>query len=312
MAEPILTVVGQPGLHHNFLKYVIDSTSGLSPDIKQLPFMDTGTSHSNDVKYSDLFKVLRRSVTPSDNGPFVCMDGDDILYYHRASLSREGDKNVDLTNHENFANWQEWNRHHVEQIKEQYKIDNKDIIPKFILRDAFKNSFLDIGNNGLYIHNKETINSCRSGSGSTKTYLFPVSSFFSEQVFINQLADLSTTFDLKMDLSNIPVIYKLFREKNKILQTHSLPLTVLDAVKEQRQMTIPLMDVIQEAYIYACLERENDGIGMPLVNKFFENTSEIINYIKYFPEQYKAINPTLAKLKGKSDSNTCDIKRNSV
>ena len=93
MTKPLLTVIGQPGLHHNFLRYIIDRTSGLSPDIEQLPFMNTGTSHSMDVKYSDLFKVIQsRPVDSSDHGPFVCMDGDelmshsDVIYGRRVGL----------------------------------------------------------------------------------------------------------------------------------------------------------------------------------------------------------------------------------
>ena len=299
MTKPILTVIGQTGLHHNFLRYIIDSTSVLSPDIAQLPFMNTGTSHSKDVKYSDLFKVVsHRPVDSSDHGPFVCMEGDDILYYHRASLSREGDKDNDLINYENFSNWQEWNNHHVEKIKNDYKIGEIDIIPKFILRDSFKQGFLDLENNGLYRHNIERIDSCKNGSGSTKTYLFPVTSFFSEQNFLKQLADLSKAFDLKMDLSNVPAVYKMFCEKNKILQTHTLPHKVLDAVKDHRYTNIPKLDMIQEAYIYAILEKEHDFITMPLVDNFFEHTGEIINYIKYFPEHYKAMNPNLPTFNG--------------
>ena len=299
MTKPILTVIGQCGLHHYFLRYIIDSTSGLSPDIEKLPFRSTGTSHSEGVKYSGLFGLFsERPVDPSDHGPFVCMEGDDILYFHRACLSREGDKDNDLVNYENFANWQEWNNHYVEKIKNDYKINEMDLLPKFILRDSFKQGFLDLKNNGLFKKNIEWINSCKLGSGSTKTYLFPVTSFFSEQSFLKQLADLSKAFDLKMDLTKVPAVYKMFCEKNKILQTHTLPHKVLDAVRDNRYTNIPKLDVIQEAYIYATLEREHDFITMPLVDKFFENTGEIINYIKYFPEHYKAMNPTLPTFNG--------------
>ena len=110
MTKPLLTVIGQPGLHHNFLRYIIDRTSALSPDIEQLPFMNTGTSHSSDVKYSGLFKLIQgRPVDSSDQGPFGCMEGDDILYWHRASLSRVDDKDVDLRNYENFVQDDELN-----------------------------------------------------------------------------------------------------------------------------------------------------------------------------------------------------------
>ena len=297
MTKPILTVIGQPGLHSNFLRYILDFSSELMPEINVLPFNYTGTSHE-DVPYSGLFEIIsHRDVEPSDIGPFVCLEGDDLLYFHRASLGREGDKDNDLTKSENFANWHDWNSHHVREIKNNYNIEKDAIIPKFILRDSFKKGFLDIERNGMYLFNKQRIKSC-SSSSSNKPYLFPVSSFFSEKSFIQQCTDLDLKHNLRLNLNKVPEIYKMFYERNKILQTHNIVQEILDAVRKKTQIQIPKLDVIQEAYIYAKLEKENDFITMPLTEAFFQSTGDIISYLKYFPEHYKAINPNLPTFNG--------------
>ena len=51
--------------------------------------------------------------------------------------------------------------------------------------------------------------------------------------------------------------------------------------------------MVEQAYLYAKLEETNNFITMPLSESFFKNTDEIIEYIKYYPEHYKAMNPNL-------------------
>ena len=55
---------------------------------------------------------------------------------------------------------------------------------------------------------------------------------------------------------------------------------------------------MQEAYLYAKLEEENDYVIMPLVNNFFQNTKDILEYITYYPKHYKAMNPNLPTFNG--------------
>ena len=37
---------------------------------------------------------------------------------------------------------------------------------------------------------------------------------------------------------------------------------------------------------------------MPLVNNFFQNTKDILEYITYYPKHYKAMNPNLPTFNG--------------
>ena len=292
----LLTVVGQPGLHHNFLRYILDYNSRLTPVLEGSPFKDTGTSHA-DINYSGSFKIIQgRGVEQDDTGPFVICVADDLHYFERASISREGDRNNDLLDHANFKNWQPWNSHYTESIIKQYKIHKDDVIPKFILRDSIKQSYLDINNKGFYIENKSKIESVKRTSFDN--YYFPVSAFFTLEKFIKELGKLDVKYNLQLDLDSVVPKYREFARKNRILNTHSIVYEILYAIDNKTKIQIPELDVFQEGYIYAVLEQKNDFVLMPMVNRFFSDTHEIIDYLKYYPNYYKAMNPNLPTFNG--------------
>jgi len=294
---PLLTVVGNPGLHHNFLRYGLDHCSTLTPEISQLPFTNTGTSHA-EIKYSGKFDLIQgRLVNDQDQGPFVLCVGDDDLYYERASNSREGDRNNDIKQYKNFKNWQPWNEGWVEKIHKEYKIEEDKIIPKFILRECIKITYLDIKNRGLTLHNKALMDSVKNTK--TDNYFFPVSSFFTLENFINELSKLDEKYNLSLDLEKVPYFYNIFLDKNEILQSHPIVYKILEAINNKENMQIPELDVFQEGYIYAQLEKANDFVIMPMVEKFYTNTQEINEYLQYYPEYHKRVNPNLPTFKGK-------------
>ena len=73
---------------------------------------------------------------------------------------------------------------------------------------------------------------------------------------------------------------------------------MLNAVHQHKNIPVPQLDIIQQAYVYAQLEKEYDFITMPMTNSFFGTTKDILDYIKLYPEHYKAMNPNLPKFKG--------------
>ena len=55
------------------------------------------------------------------------------------------------------------------------------------------------------------------------------------------------------------------------------------------------LDIVEQGYLYAWIEKNNDYIQTPLTRNFFVDTNEILEYIKVYPNHYKAMNPNLAK-----------------
>lgn len=290
----LLTIIMQPGMHHNFLRYVLDSCSRITPLLSELPFIETGTSHKK-LNYSGKFEVLEsdhnRPIREQGKGPFILCVADDILYFERISISREGDRNNDLTKSHNFINWQLWNKHYVDAIIEDYKLEKNKPIPKFILRDSIKKSYLDPENKGSFLQNKKLVDSVNNTD--TDNYFFPVSSFFTLEKFVKELTKLDNKYNLQLDFENIPQIYSQFAERNEILKNHFVVDEIITAIKNKENMKIPDLDVFQEGYIYAELEKSNDFILMPMINNFYTNTREIIEYLQHYPDHYKAMNPNL-------------------
>ena len=49
-------------------------------------------------------------------------------------------------------------------------------------------------------------------------------------------------------------------------------------------------------YIWSyVIEKNYDFVQMPITNNFFNDTSEILEYVKLYPNHYKAMNPNLPK-----------------
>ena len=283
-----------PGLHHNFLRFTLDYLDKDTPHIDKFPFDYSGASH-NVIKYSKKYILPKTSITlePSIKN-CVGIEADDLLYFERVSFAREGSANIDIKNLNNFDTWHHWNNDTIKEIREFYNIQDIDKLPNFIVRDFYKMSYLDPVNKGLYRYNQGIIQQVRERDCK----IIPVSSFFTYDAYEKCLRDIANKFQLNLDYALLPVLYQEFYERNTQLQEHHIVQEILDSVEGKKIMAIPRLDVFQEAFIYAELEKQNDFIVMPLLNNFYQNTSEIIEYIKNYPEHYKAMNPNMPKYNG--------------
>ena len=142
------------GTHGNFLKYIIDRFSQLTPSINESPFTKLGTSHVQ-IKYSGKVNSYHpRSGWQNVDEPHIIIkfDKDDVLYITRMIYARAGDINTDWNeDYIKFPNiWHEWfdEKNKIQKLYNK-KIDQDTLIPKSIMRDFFKMSFLDIENHGV-------------------------------------------------------------------------------------------------------------------------------------------------------------------
>lgn len=291
----ISVVACGPGLHTHFLHFTFDYLDKSTPELKTLPFDKTGIAHGP-VDYSKKYRIEHQKKMDlfsdefSENiGDCVGVEADDILYYERVGLSREGGKNHDLKNLENYNNWHSWNNHAVEKIYSLYKISKHKKIPRFILRDFVKLGHLDPDTHGLTVYNKNVLDVVKKEN----CVIIPVSAFFTFEQFLMNLKKVEKKFNLDFNFGLLPNLYKKFVENNKVLQTHKIVFDILKAIQQNKKITIPELDVWQEAFIYAELEKNYDFIKMPLVDQFFQHTQQIIDYVTYYPQHYKSMNPNL-------------------
>jgi len=290
-------ILNSAGCHGHYLTYLIDRLCKNTPEIKDLPFNEIGNSHIY-LKYSGYAKFCDntkyREMNFEGANIIKIIYPNDILYYERVAMNRAGDANRDLHNlHLDISFLQRYNEKFYKKIKKLYNISSNSI-PKFILRDAYKMGFLDWENQGSLISSKENIAWINNNlKNNNNLYFFEVNKFFSLQSITKELKIINEHFDLNLNLEELESIHIEFMKRNKILNTQKYTEQVLDAVSNNRSIKIPDLDIIQEAYIYAKIEKNNDFITMPMTENFFIDSQEIIDYIKYYPEHYKAMNPNL-------------------
>ena len=295
--EPIVYVFNSAGCHGNYLRYLIDRFSKKTPSITELPFNELGNSHK-DISYSG-FSIF---VDSGEHNNYKNLKNKniikityqhDILYYERVAMTRAGDANRDINNiHTDMSFLKNYNKEFYDKIYKLFSIEN-DTVPKWLLRDAYKLGFLDWNNQGSVVSSKQDIKWIKDNLENNNVYFLNVNAFFSTKTLKNELQQLSKEFELDLVLEDLNEIHLEFLKSNKILQAHKYTDIVLDAVKDQKNIEIPTLDIIQQAYVYAELEKNHDFISMPLVDNFFKTTAEIIDYINLYPRHYKAMNPNL-------------------
>ena len=293
-------VFNSAGCHGHYLTYLIDRLSIRTPKIEQLPFNNIGNSH-NSVNYSGFVKFIDSSEyeklkSLKDTNIIKILYSNDILYYERVAMARAADTNRDINNiHKDISFLKSYNKEFYNKIHTLYSIEN-DSVPKWLLCDAYKLGFLDWHKQGSVVNSRQDIKWIENNLVEDNTVHYTqVGIFLAHRKLKRELQELDSAFGLELSFKNFDSIHEEFLSKNKILQTHGNTKLVLDAVKENRDISVPPLDIIQQAYVYAELEKQFDFITMPMTESFFATTKEITDYVNLYPHHYKAMNPNLPK-----------------
>ena len=292
----IVNIAFQGGTHGNYLRFCIDKYSKLTPNLLGTPFGNNNTSHKT-LNYSDLIDVYH----PSEQEPFfknidephilITVDKKDLVFIERWVTMRGGDlkvnvseKTVSLQNELSTDFFVQWK----DKFKKTYNMDlAKESIPKFLMRDFYKLSFLDLDKNGFI----EFDNKLRSNKPKN-TFCFPLSSFWNKDKFHKTLQEASDYLNLKLDISDSTMHDKFLAGLN-FLQSKDRADDVIQAIQNNQDIDISALDVVEQAYVSAWIEENNEFVIVPVCDQFFQSTGEILNWLRYYPQHYKAMNPNL-------------------
>lgn len=296
--EPDIYIFNSAGCHGHYLTYLIDRLSRKTPIINELPFNSMGNSHKK-INYSGFAKFIDGGVfnlhgNLKNKKIIKIIYDQEILYYERVAMNRAGDADRDIHNlHNDISFLKDYNKEFYNKIYKLYSLDN-DAVPKWLMRDAYKLGFLDWNNQGSVKSSKQEIKWARDNlQNQNNVHFLNVGIFFTTENLKKELKKINDVFQLELDFTDVDKIHNEFMKLNKILQTHNYTDIVLNAVYNNENINVPPLDIVQQAYVYAKLEEKNDFITMPMTETFFNNTREIIDYINYYPEHYKAMNPNL-------------------
>jgi len=293
----IVNIAFQGGTHGNYLRFCIDKFSTLTKSLEGTPFTENNTSHIK-LDYSgsvDRYHPTHDSPYFKDiNEPhiLITVNDEDLLFLERWVTIRAGDFGVDtsqelITVNSKFLDNFPWE----EKFKQHYNIDlkNNNTIPKFIVRDSYKLSFLDPKKNGFITVDREL-----RKHRPHNTFSFPVSSFWDKDKFFKTLSQASEFLNLKLDLLDTSV-HDAFLDRLPWINTKNRVDEVIKAIQDKQDMDIRELDTVEQAYVSAWIEKNHDFVTVPVCNQFFRTTSELIQWLEHYPQHYKAMNPNLPK-----------------
>ena len=296
--ERLLNIVYQGGTHGHFLRFYIDKHSKLSPAIEGTPFTEIGTSH-NDSKCSNMvyeYHPVEHTHYKNTDEPhiLITVDEQDLLILERSVTIRAGNFDIDtnldqIRVDKRFANLFTWSK----KFSELYGIDaDKESIPRFLMRDFYKMSFLDVKKSGYIELDKKLKN-----SKPANCFELPVSHFWNKDKLLETLNDINNKFNLSLDFSDTSIIDE-FQQRMPVLKTRNRANNIIDSIINKQDIDISNIDTVEQAYISAWIEKNNDYVVTPLSNYFFTTTGEILEWLAKYPQHYKAMNPNLPKFNG--------------
>ena len=263
--NPEIYVFNSAGCHGHYLVYLIDRLSKKTPVIEELPFNSLGNSHK-EINYSGFVKFVDEyqhdDYKDLKNKKIIKITySNEILYYERVAMNRSGDSNIDLENmNKDISFLKKYNESFYKKIYKLYSIDTDDI-PKWMLRDVYKLGFLDWENQGSVISLKNSMDFFNKNLNTfNEVYFLNVNIFFNIETLKNELKKLDILFNLELQFNELEIIHKEFLNLNKILQTKNNTNIVLEAIEKNKNIDIPSLDIIQQAFIYAELEKKYNFI----------------------------------------------------
>ena len=290
----LVNIAFQGGTHGNYLRFCIDKFSTLTPEIEGTPFTKNNTSHvdlnnsDSVVRYhpEELYPHFRNTNEPHI---LITVDEEDLLFIERWVTMRAGDHKVDVLKnlvsvHSSFLQNFPWK----DKFKKYYDIDlTKNSIPKFLMRDFYKLSFIDPDKNGFIIADKVL----RENKPSN-TFEFPISCFWDKDKFFSTLKQASEQLNLNLDLTD-KTIHDSFMGRLNFYNTKHRASDVIQAIQDKQDIDIQNLDTVEQAYVSAWIEKNHKFVIVPLCNQFFRSTDEIFSWLEHYPQHYKAMNPNL-------------------
>jgi hypothetical protein len=300
------------GSHGAFLRFFIDKFSALTPEIKDSPFLDNGTSHNLSVTYSE--KVGRYAFEDTNGNPYnnyefkrkgephvlIVLDEESLMNYTRLLFTRPSDH--ELTSHEFICKddgvkvSEDFQKFYRDKFLAIYDIDliSKKHVPTALIRDFMKMNFLDSTKDRSFVLSKKTLENV-----DANTVCINLSEIWNTQSFMTKMSEINDRFDLHLVLNDEAIaLHQEFLQRRKNHNTWDRASNIIDGIKNKKNMSCLGLDLVEQGFIYAWLEKNYNYIQTPLTRNFFSDTNEIQEYVTYFPNYYKAMNPNLPTFNG--------------
>jgi hypothetical protein len=287
------------GAHGRFLKFLFDCYE--HGEILKTPFNKNGNSHKHNMLYSDhvektsafevchgeQYQTWKKMSNEDEKSYIILWQGLENFYYVMQSFIDRGGtlKEAGIETLENnlmqYESTYGTEVYITKVLEEHFNFDCKKLgqPPKGLLRNYFLFSFFTYFKNICWIKNEELSKLAREEHEIIK--LEQILDYNSLQQFLFKI------FDKKLNFKDI---HEEFLNNNTPLKQLHKVKNILNAIDKGENLEISGLNVISEAYILFVLECKHFDIPFLLGDKFFDNTMQFSNYIKYFPNSMKKAN----------------------
>jgi len=302
-----LNIAYQPGFHGNYLRYFLDRFSLLTPAITESPFVGSGNSHNNKIKYSKLIHLYHpdvkghRFIKEDQPHIFITIEEKDLLYLYRHLHTRQEEEKgrpdirIKIDNNTvKFSSYLE--KIYSKKLKDLYKYDSSNAvgIPKFIFRDLVKINFLDTKNDEILYNNI-----CFRKKSPSNTLFFPISAFWEFDDFFKNIEKINQKFNLQVEINDqAKDLHKQFLNTRKNYDTKDRTKTIIDCITNRQNYDLSTLDIFEEGYLSAWIESNFKFKIIPNTNSFFKDVNELLEYLDWYPQHYQAMNPNLPTFNG--------------
>lgn len=306
----LLNIVFASGCFGNFLRYFVERFSAKTPVMEQEPFTESGTSHKIQNKdFCGMVQRYHQTFINDNRGETdlpICLimpsTKKHYLYLKKAQWFRAGDtmNSPDDLWRKAVGEMTGGMKEAAHNIIKLYGVKESahfSWLPKFIVRDWYKLEFLERLEDTYNYHWFKKFKT-HEFFKKQKTFVLDLETFFDWRTFIERMIELDTVFCLDLDFNRQLEMKQIFDrgfELDRIRVECNLAQDVLEKGADRQLRNL---GVATEAYIYAETEKANDFIQMPLTNRFFRDTSELKQFVEFYPNHYKAMNPNLPKFNG--------------
>lgn len=276
------------GSHGHFLEVTLNKFFGFTPVFDS--FTNSGTSHVAPDEYvqsrvfhaEHWFEQYPNQIKHASKLISIRYQQEDLLLLSSVSLLRAGDLDldndqleVDTYNKLNNVFYKDT----LELILKSYPflvVDEKNSsIPRNILREFYKFGFANPSTNGYWLKQQNM-----QYSPDTKVLYFDFADFYNLEKFVKAIHRIETFIDKTFNFCS-----EFYESHNKFLNFIAYRFhkqqcdELVQAVVDQKNVTIPKLTLFQESYINACLENIYKK-EMPFHHlTYFTSTKDVLHYL---------------------------------
>lgn len=158
---------------------------------------------------------------------------------------------------------------------------------KSVAKEIYKIKFHNIDKNIWWRNMNEFI-------ADKKHHHFDMHSFWDQDLLAGELKKVSEKYNLNFDISEKVLKTVVEKIKNShVVITKDRAHQVLDSIQSKNNMQCNSLDILEQAYIEAELEKIHDSVIFPYGTNWFADTYQINDFLDTYPTYLKHMNPRL-------------------